>query len=182
MVRIRRISFKNTGRAITSTTQALKCLYTSKGTAAYGVQQQLENYQFVCWTDVISFYESIGQHLLVQKLYTRIENKNLRRHLYQIIHRTIEYSGNYREVTQGISIESALSPIFGALCLQTLDAILSNSMATTSVTWMTYSFKKHNECINSFMSNRKLKKPPQKRWSWFWVCTLNGSNVGVSQG
>lgn len=88
-----------------------------------GVQQQLAHYQFVCKTDVKHFYESIDQQLLVEKLYTCIENKSLRRYLYQIIHRTVEYGGNYREITQGISRGCSLSPIFGALYLKVLDEL-----------------------------------------------------------
>jgi len=64
------------------------------------VQKKLPEYQFVCKTDVKSFYESIDQNLLVEELCGEVEDKVLRRYLYQIIHRTVEYGSNYQEIMQ----------------------------------------------------------------------------------
>ena len=90
-----------------------------------GVQQHLANYSFVCKTDVKSFYESIDQNVLIEKLYTHIEDSILRRYLYQVIHRAVEGGGNYREITRGISRGCPLSPILGGLYLNVLDDLFS---------------------------------------------------------
>lgn len=66
------------------------------------VQQQLKDYDFVCKTDVKHFYESIDQILLMQQVYKAVDNILLRRYLWQIIRRTVDYGGNYREITRGI--------------------------------------------------------------------------------
>jgi hypothetical protein len=135
-----------------------------------GVQQQLDHYQFVYKPDVKSFYESIDQHLLVEKLYTHIEHKSLRRYLYQIIHRTVEYGGNYREITQGISRGCSLSPIFGALYLKVLDELferfngyyiryMDDILIMTKTRWQNRkAIKLMNECFNQL----KVEQHPDK--------------------
>jgi len=86
-----------------------------------GVQRQLPQYQFVCKTDVKHFYESIDHAVLVDLLYEQITNIHLRRYLYQVIHRTVESGGHYREIKRGIARGCPISPILGALYLQQLD-------------------------------------------------------------
>jgi len=85
------------------------------------VQQQLKDYDFVCKTDVKQFYESIDQILLMQLVYKAVDNILLRRYLWQIIRRTIDYGGNYREISRGISRGCSISPLLGALYLSACD-------------------------------------------------------------
>ena len=88
-------------------------------------QQELNEYNFVCKTDVKGFYESIDQYLLIEQIYQHINNKILRRYLYQVIRRTVEYGGNYQDIDKGISRGCPLSPILGALYLKVLDDLFS---------------------------------------------------------
>jgi RNA-directed DNA polymerase len=85
------------------------------------VQSQLAHYQYVCKTDVKSFYESIDQYLLMEQIHDHINNKLIKRYLWQVIRRTVEYGGLYNEIIQGISSGCTLSSILGALYLKTLD-------------------------------------------------------------
>jgi RNA-directed DNA polymerase len=87
------------------------------------VQRQLKNYQYVCKTDVKSFYESIDHYVLFEQIYDHIEHKTLRRYLWQIVLRTVEYGGSYREITRGISRGCPVSPLLGALYLKVLDKL-----------------------------------------------------------
>lgn len=136
-----------------------------------GVQQRLENYQFIYKTDVKSFYESIDQSVLVETLYALIKDKSLRRYLYLIIHRTVEYGGNYREITQGISRGSPLSPILGGLYLKVLDDALGQNkhcfyirymddiLIMTKTRWQNRkAVKQMNECFNQL----KVEQHPDK--------------------
>ncbi|WP_110338554.1 reverse transcriptase domain-containing protein [Nitrosomonas sp. Nm84] len=117
-----------------------------------------------------SFYESIDQQLLVEKLYTCIEHKGLRRYLYQIIHRTVEYGGNYREITQGISRDCFLSPIFGALYLKVLDELftkfngyyiryMDDILIMTKTRWQN---RKAIKLMNECFSQLKVEQHPDK--------------------
>lgn len=82
---------------------------------------QLQNYKFICKTDVKSFYESIDQYLLMELIHKQVANSTLKYYLYLIIHRTVEFGGNYQDLTQGISRGCPISPILGALYLKELD-------------------------------------------------------------
>jgi hypothetical protein len=93
-----------------------------------GLKQSVKNiakntrdYQFVCKTDVKSFYESIDQTILYEQLCGCISNKHIRRYLWQVIRRTVECGGNYWELEQGISRGCPLSPLFGGLYLKAMD-------------------------------------------------------------
>lgn len=85
------------------------------------IQQNLKNYTFVCKTDVKQFYESIDQQILMEQIHKQVSNTALKRYVWQVIHRCVEFGGLYREVKQGISRGCSLSPILGALYLQILD-------------------------------------------------------------
>ncbi|OUS10110.1 hypothetical protein A9Q89_11665 [Gammaproteobacteria bacterium 53_120_T64] len=67
------------------------------------VQQQLKHYQFVCKTDVKQFYEAIDHALLSEQIDQHISCRTTRYYLQQVIRRTVEYGGNYRDITQGIA-------------------------------------------------------------------------------
>jgi hypothetical protein len=81
------------------------------------IQNSLSDYKFVFKTDVKGFYESINQYLLVEMINDTVLDADLRHYLYQIIHRCVEFGGDYRDIDQGISRGCPLSPILGALYL-----------------------------------------------------------------
>ena len=86
----------------------------------------LKDYQFVCKTDALHYYETIDQYLLIGQIHPQIDNKILRRYLYQVVHRTVEYGGNYQGINHGISRGCPISPILRALYLKALDDAFSN--------------------------------------------------------
>lgn len=94
-------------------------------------QQALSTYQFVCKTDVKSFYESMNQHILMKLVDQQISCKLMRRYLWQVVTRVIDKGGNIIQCKQGISRGSALSPILGALYLNNLDIAFKRWMYFT---------------------------------------------------
>jgi len=76
-----------------------------------GVAKQLSDDRFVCKTDVKHYYQPI----LLKQLYDQVSNKTLRRYLYQVICRTVEYGGTYRDIRKGIARGCPISPLLG-LC------------------------------------------------------------------
>jgi hypothetical protein len=66
------------------------------------VQNHLSDYKYACKTDIKSFYESIDQYLLMELINNSVDG-DLRNYLYQIIHRCVEYGGEFRDIEQGIS-------------------------------------------------------------------------------
>jgi len=89
-------------------------------------QLKLKDYLFVCKTDVFHYYETIDQQLLIEKIHQQIDNKTLRRYLYQVVHRTVEYGGDYHDINHGISRGCPINPILGALYLKAPDDVFSN--------------------------------------------------------
>ena len=132
---------------------------------------ELKNYHFVCKTDVKGYYENINQSLLIDQIHTQISNKICRRYCYQIIHRTVEYGGNYLDIQKGISRGCPLSPIFGALYLKELDDLFSQQsnvyyvrymddiLIMTKTRWHNRkAIKQMNQCFNRL----KVKQHPDK--------------------
>ena len=79
------------------------------------IQGHLDDYHYVCKTDVKGFYESINQYLLMEQIIDAVGDSDLRHYLYQVIHRCVEYSGQFKYIGNGISRGLPLSPILGAL-------------------------------------------------------------------
>jgi len=100
------------------------------------VQTHLSEYQFVFKTDVKHFYETIDHVMLSEQIHQQVENKILKRYLWQVIRRTVEYGGNYQEITKGISRGCSLSPILGGLYLSALDDKLSQNKNVTYTRYM----------------------------------------------
>ena len=90
------------------------------------VQRHLGEYKYVCKTDVKSFYESIDQYLLMEMINDTVRDRDLRHYLYQIMHRCVEFGGEFRDIDNGISRGCPISPILGALYLSSLDEHFTN--------------------------------------------------------
>lgn len=136
-----------------------------------GAQGNLKDYQFVCKIDVLHYYESIDQHLLIEQIYQHIENKILRRYLYQVVHRTVEYGGNYREIRKGISRGCPLSPLLGALYLKALDDSFKDKEGVYYVRYMDdilimtktrWHNRKAIKQLNQYFEKLKIKQHPDK--------------------
>jgi RNA-directed DNA polymerase len=134
------------------------------------IQQQLPQYQFVCKTDVKGYYESIDQYLLYELIAKQISANRLKRYLYQVIHRTVESGGNYRDISTGISRGCPLSPLLGALYLKQLDdhfkhkdvyyvRYMDDILILSKTRWHN---RKAIKAMNQIFNQLKLKQHPDK--------------------
>jgi len=135
------------------------------------VQSKIKDYHFVCKTDVKSYYESIDQYVLIEQIHQQIENKILRRYLYQVVHRSVEYGGNYQDINKGISRGCSLSPILGALYLKELDDLFSPQSNVYYVRYMDdilimtktrWQNRKAIKQLNQCFSELKVEQHPDK--------------------
>lgn len=88
-------------------------------------RRRIPHYRYVCKTDVKDYYASIDQYTLLARLATLVRDRVLLNYLWQIIHRSVEYGGLYRDLNQGISRGCSISPILGALYLKGLDEAMA---------------------------------------------------------
>jgi len=135
-----------------------------------GVAKQLSDYRFVCKTDVKHYYQSISQPILLKQLYDQVSNKTLRRYLYQIICRTVEYGGTYRDMRKGIGRGCPISPLLGALYLKQLDdafnqpnlyyrRYMDDIVILTKTRWQNRRAVKQ---LNQIFNQQKLSQHPDK--------------------
>ena len=81
-------------------------------------------------SDVKSYYANIEHSILSEQLHFCLPNEvALHQMIWQFMHRTTEFGGNYNNVERGLSLGASLSPLFGAVHLAPLDA-LGDSLKT----------------------------------------------------
>ena len=134
------------------------------------VQQHLDDYQYVCKTDVRGYYESIDQYLLMNMLNDHIQDPDIRHYLYQVVRRCVEFGGEYRDIEGGISRGCPLSPVLGALYLLALDEqfarrdvfyirYMDDILILTRTRWHNRrAVRQLNQCLGAL----KLEKHPDK--------------------
>lgn len=136
------------------------------------IQNSQGDYKYVCKTDVKGFYESINQYLLMEMINDTIPDADLRHYLYQIIHRYVEFGGDYRDIDQGISRGCPLSPILGALYLTALDVhfadknlyyvrYMDDILILTKTRWQN---RKAVKQLNQILNRLKVDKHPDKTY------------------
>ncbi len=99
-----------------------------------------------------------------------VQDKGLRYYLYQVIHRCVEFGGEFRDFDDGISRGCPLSPILGALYLQALDdqfetknvyyiRYMDDILILSKTRWQNRKVVKQlNRCLDQL----KLEKHPDK--------------------
>ncbi|TAK61889.1 reverse transcriptase domain-containing protein [Methylobacter sp.] len=137
------------------------------------IQAKLGDYRYVGKTDVKGYYESIDQYTLLNLIADHVPNKLLRRYCYQIVRRSVEYGGVYRDVEQGISRGCALSSLLGALYLKALDDNLSGRpdvyylrymddiLILTQTRWQ---LRRAVKALNQTFNRLNLKRHPDKTY------------------
>ena len=136
------------------------------------IQQQLPQYQYVCKTDVKGYYESINQYQLYELIAQYIPSIRIQRYLYQVIHRTVEHGGNYKDINTGISRGCPLSPLLGAMYLKQLDdhfnklnnkyyyvRYMDDILILSKTRWQN---RKAIKAMNQLLKQLKLKQHPDK--------------------
>ena len=134
------------------------------------VHNHLHEYRFVCKTDVKHFYETIDQYRLMEMLLDTVADADLRHYLYQVIHRTVEYGGDYREIHHGISRGCPISPLLGALYLTALDQhfagkdvyyirYMDDILILSKTRWQN---RKVVRQLNQILAQLKVEKHPDK--------------------
>lgn len=91
------------------------------------LRAKLPRFSFVFRSDVKGYYANIDQTLLLAQLDQVVPDKDVVRLLIQVIRRTVELGGTFRNIRRGIGRGSPLSPLFAALYLKPLDDIMDQS-------------------------------------------------------
>ena len=98
------------------------------------------------------------------------QDRDLRSYLYQVIHRSVEFGGENRDIERGISRGCPLSPILGALYLKALDdqfegndvfyiRYMDDILILTRTRWHNrQAVRRLNQCLNTL----RLEKHPDK--------------------
>jgi RNA-directed DNA polymerase len=85
------------------------------------VLRKLPLNRFVFRTDVQSYYASIDHDILFAQVKQQIDDPRVLDLLWQYLRRTVYDDGLYKDIQRGISLGCPLSPLMGALFLDSLD-------------------------------------------------------------
>ena len=88
------------------------------------VKQSVEQYQFVCRSDVDSYYASINHRVLLKQLSERIYDTHIITLIKRMLARLDDVNGELFTVSVGIGKGNPLSPLLGALYLYPMDKAL----------------------------------------------------------
>ncbi|MFT6372687.1 MAG: hypothetical protein ACJAZT_001434 [Gammaproteobacteria bacterium] len=136
------------------------------------IRGHLDDYHYVCKTDVKGFYESINQYLLLEQINDAVGDSDLRHYLYQVIHRCVEYGGQFKDIGNGISRGCPLSPILGALYFKAMDdhftsknlyyvRYMDDILIMTKTRWHN---RKAIKQLNQILNKLKVEKHPDKTY------------------
>ncbi|MDM8546858.1 reverse transcriptase family protein [Candidatus Venteria ishoeyi] len=97
---------------------APKCIHLAGGTqqAVEAFHAQIKAKALEMKLDIKSYYAHLDHFILRSQFSTLlVQETELQRLLWQFMQRTVERDGHYRNIKQGVPLETALSPLFGAL-------------------------------------------------------------------
>jgi len=89
--------------------------------AIRALNNNIRNFNYVCKSDVKSYYASIDHHIAMGIFRQKTDDKTVLNLLWQYLRRTVQDGGNYREIKKGISLRCPISPLVGAMYLSRLD-------------------------------------------------------------
>ena len=91
------------------------------------VVENLKDRPFVFRSDVKQYYASIDHEILMDQLRDKIQDKIVLNLIWQYLGHTAYQDGIYRQIKRGICLGCALSPIMGAVYLESLDRRMEKS-------------------------------------------------------
>lgn len=132
----------------------------------------LPRHRFVIRTDVKAYYEHIDHRQLLDLLDQHVAAHDVRRLLVQVVQRTVERGGLYRDIHRGIGRDSPLSPLLGALYLKPLDDALDRAgfqfvrymddiLILTPTRWRC---RKACRLLDQVLKQLDLSRHPDKTW------------------
>ena len=147
----------------------------SKG-ALRGLRRAMHQHEFVFRSDVKGYYAHIQHERLINQLRARFPTQTLllsllRRHLTRVM---ITHRGEYLSCECGIGLGSPLSPLLGALYLESMDREMEQLMISTGIyyvrfmdDWVVLSprrwkLKKAIARINHHLSEHGMQQHPDK--------------------
>jgi RNA-directed DNA polymerase len=130
----------------------------------------LPQHRFVLKTDVKSYYASIDHVRLQEELSKYIPDKGVLRLLWQYMRWCAERGGLFYDIECGISLGCPLSPLMGALFLQTLDErmeplglfYLRYMDAIVVLAPSHWKLRKAVRVVNQTLNGLQLEKHPEK--------------------
>ena len=90
------------------------------------IKKTVQDYQYVCRSDVDSYYASIDHKILLDLLAQRISDTRVIALLSQMLTRLDNVNGNLYTVDKGIGKGNPISPLLGALYLYSMDRVLGD--------------------------------------------------------
>ncbi len=102
-----------------------RCFHIAGNGGAKGcvnaVSKRVENYRFVCRSDVNSYYATINHRILTKQLRDLIPCETVLNLLSRMLERLDDVYGVYHHADIGITKGNPISPLLGAVYLQILD-------------------------------------------------------------
>ena len=134
------------------------------------IQANLSKNVFAFRAGVKSYYGSINHEILLDKLSVYIKDKTVMNLLSQYLKRSVEFGGNFVDITKGISSGCPLSPLISSFYLVALD----KEMESKSVYYRRYmddiivlaptrwKLRGAIKVVNHHFEQLKLKQHPEK--------------------
>ena len=91
------------------------------------INNEISNHKFVVKSDVADFYKSMNHKILLAHCKKIIKDKRIIKILKQYMNRLEDVNGEYNLVSEGISKGCPLSPLMGAIILESLDTEISEN-------------------------------------------------------
>jgi RNA-directed DNA polymerase len=138
--------------------------------AIHAARNALSPNAFVMKSDIREYYAFIDHRVLLCLAEKYIADRFVLRLIRHYLRRTVCFGGNYRDVTQGISLGCPLSPLMGALYLKPLDdAVVKTGLfyARFMDDWLIiapnrWRLKKTVCMVNRILNELKVEQHPDK--------------------